>query len=140
LSFVFAFRRVCALREGRYSEFVATWLAFFPRNQLLVLRQEDLISDPVESYANATTFLGLPPLPVSAILVRSRDGDGGAGEGERNGTSFAGAVKMKNAGNYDRGRKTMLPKTRSLLNDFYRPFNRRLAEMLGDERFAYGAL
>lgn len=59
---------------------MATWLAFFPRNQLLVLRQEDLIAAPIESYANATAFLGIPPLSTSAILVHGRGGVGSNGK------------------------------------------------------------
>ena len=31
----------------------------------------------------------------------------------------------------------MWPKTRKLLDDFYRPFNVKLAELLGDERFMF---
>jgi N-acetylgalactosamine 4-sulfate 6-O-sulfotransferase len=121
------FRTVTQIQLGMYSEFIQTWLAFFPREQMLILRQEDLIDFPVESYGNATTFLGLPPLPTSAILVRQRSSVGN------------GTVVKKNTGNYGRGRKTMLPKTRALLDDFYKPFNLKLAALLGDEKFEYSA-
>ncbi len=33
----------------------------------------------------------------------------------------------------------MLPETRAMLDNFYAPFNRRLAELLCDNKFLYGA-
>ena len=38
----------------------------------------------------------------------------------------------------DRETGSMLPETRELLYQFYKPFNERLANVLGDELFNYG--
>lgn len=42
-------------------------------------------------------------------------------------------VRNKNSDKYEK----MLPKTRTLLNDFYKPYNQRLAEQLKDDRYLW---
>jgi hypothetical protein len=45
--------------RGRYAEQLDRWLEHFPREQLLVLRSEDLLSDPEDTYARVLDFLDL---------------------------------------------------------------------------------
>ena len=47
--------------RGRYAEQLERWLAAFPREQLLVVRTEDLGERPAETYASILEFLGAPP-------------------------------------------------------------------------------
>lgn len=49
------------LQRGRYCEQLARWLQFFPREQLLILKSEDLFQDPALLYEKVLDFLGLPP-------------------------------------------------------------------------------
>jgi hypothetical protein len=47
--------------RGRYAEQLERWLAVFPREQLLVVRTEDLGQSPGETYASILEFLGATP-------------------------------------------------------------------------------
>lgn len=92
---------------GLYVAFIARWLDFFDRSQLLVVRLEDR-SEHVDL---VWRFLGLEPLPE---------------EGEARRVNEARSA-----------RSPMLPDTARLLRAFYAPHNRRLASLLGDERFLW---
>ena len=39
--------------------------------------------------------------------------------------------------NWEKYRNSMLPETRKLLDDLYEPFNKLLADLLGDDRFLF---
>ena len=47
--------------RGRYAEQLDRWLTHYPREQLLVLRNEDLAQEPAATYAKTVEFLGLSP-------------------------------------------------------------------------------
>ena len=47
--------------RGRYAEQLERWLAVFPREQLLVVRTEDLGERPAETYASILSFLDAAP-------------------------------------------------------------------------------
>lgn len=46
--------------RGRYAEQLRNWWQHFPREQLLILRAEDLYAQPDSVYAEVVSFLGLP--------------------------------------------------------------------------------
>ena len=54
-------RRQSYLRRGHYAEQLQAWLAHFPRQNLLVLRTEDLWADGNRTLNRVFVFLGLPP-------------------------------------------------------------------------------
>jgi Sulfotransferase domain len=56
----FAYRHHSYQARGRYAEQLAVWLELFPREQVLVLRSEDLFADPEATFAQVLRFLGLP--------------------------------------------------------------------------------
>jgi hypothetical protein len=45
--------------RGRYVEQLDRWLAHYPRNRMLLLRSEDLLIEPDQTYASVLDFLGL---------------------------------------------------------------------------------
>jgi hypothetical protein len=45
--------------RGRYAEQLDRWLRYYSREQLLVLRSEDLLTDPESAYGEVLSFLGL---------------------------------------------------------------------------------
>ena len=47
--------------RGLYAEQLERWLAFFPREQLLVVTTDELGERPGEAYASILAFLGAPP-------------------------------------------------------------------------------
>jgi hypothetical protein len=54
-------RRFSYVARGRYAEQLDRWLGYFPREQLLVIRTEDLAADPEATYDSVLTYLGLAP-------------------------------------------------------------------------------
>ena len=93
------------LYGGRYADHLAAWLDHFPRDQLLVLRSEDLFTAPSEVFGGVLDFVGIDrvwePHWYDAI----------------------------NAGAYDE-----LPAaTRRRLDAWFEPHNRRLRALLGPE-------
>ena len=56
----FAFQHHSYLSRGRYAEQLKVWYGLFPKEQILVLRSEDLFSNPDGTYREALRFLGVP--------------------------------------------------------------------------------
>jgi Sulfotransferase domain len=50
--------------RGRYVEQLDRWLAHYRREQLLILRSEDLLTEPETTFATVLEFLGLDYQPV----------------------------------------------------------------------------
>jgi hypothetical protein len=88
--------------RGRYAEQLERWLAVFPREQLLVVRTEDLGERPAETYAAILSFLGADPyeLPDYPRV-------------------------------FDREYEPMRPETRAALAATFAEPNRRLEALLG---------
>jgi Sulfotransferase domain len=57
--------------RGLYADQLERWLAHFPREQLLVLRSEDFLARPDETYAQVFEFLGLRPWQVRDYEARN---------------------------------------------------------------------
>jgi hypothetical protein len=55
------------LARGRYLEHLRPWLEAFPREQVLILRSEDMFSDPHSTVAEIHRFLGLPAVPLHDV-------------------------------------------------------------------------
>ena len=102
------------LPPGMYVEFLHDWLTHFPREQLLFLRNEDYAAAPREHMATVFSFLGIrQPFDTEWTLIGQMDR----------------ANIQKKSG--------MLPETRKMLEEFYAPYNARLAEALGDPRYRW---
>jgi hypothetical protein len=56
-----AHRRFSYRTRGRYAEQLERWYEAFPREQLLVVRSEDLFAEPDETLQTVFAFLGLAP-------------------------------------------------------------------------------
>lgn len=52
------------LTRGRYAEQLEVWYSLFPRQQILLLRSEDLFADPDRTYREVLDFLGVPTLSL----------------------------------------------------------------------------
>ena len=89
---------------------ILKWLQFFPKDQFLFLRLEDLSSNPQAFMDKITDFLNIDHwTPSEPSLVENK-----------------GKIRLQ-----------MLPETRELLSDFYRPFNQQLVNLTGDSRFLW---
>jgi hypothetical protein len=58
------------LARGRYAEQLERWLQFYPREQLLVLRFEDLARDPLLMTNEALAYVGLSPMSGAKLEPR----------------------------------------------------------------------
>ncbi|MEO8289665.1 MAG: sulfotransferase domain-containing protein [Gaiellaceae bacterium] len=98
----FSHRHHSYLARGLYAAQLERWFGYFPREQIHVVRAEDLFADPAGTYGQILSFLGLAPheLPRPA---------------HRNKAEYAPMEKS----------------TREHLTDFFREPNRRLYELLG---------
>lgn len=59
------------LARGRYAEQLERWLEFYPRGQLLVLRFEDLVRQPLVVLNETLAFLGLAPMDSASLEPRN---------------------------------------------------------------------
>lgn len=98
-----------------YHLHLSKWLQVFPRENFLLLRLEDLSQEPNHFMGRVTRFLGISDLkPSSTRWLR---------------THRENQQKVKHV--------VMLPETRELLSEFFRPFNEKLVELTGDKRFLW---
>ena len=88
--------------RGRYAEQLERYYRFFPREQLLIVKSEDLFEDPQQTHNEILTFLGLPSVNLKSATPL-------------------------NIGNYNRGPDPILESLRS----YFEPHNRRLYDLLG---------
>jgi hypothetical protein len=88
--------------RGLYAEQLERWFAVFPREQVLVVRTEDLGERPAETYAEILGFLGAAP---HALEEYPRV--------------------------FERAYAPMAPETRAALGERFAEPNRRLEELLG---------
>jgi hypothetical protein len=89
------------LARGIYVDQLRAWLRYYEREQMLILRSEDLYADPPATLARATTFLGLPPWSPDSYPRYNRGDYAGLSD----------AMRLR-------------------LGDYFEPHNRRLYEFL----------
>jgi Sulfotransferase domain len=97
---------------GLYALQIRPFLAL--PNEFLAIRSEELQARPAATFSKVLDFLGLPPIGV---------------HGERRPISFSKTVNSARP-----LKKTRIAaKTETLLREVFEPFNRKLAQMLGEE-------
>ncbi|XP_075999751.1 carbohydrate sulfotransferase 15 [Genypterus blacodes] len=107
------------LQVGLYIVYIMDWLSVFSRDQILVLRLEDHASNRKYTMHRVFDFLNLGPLTEQkeAEITRSP-------------ASNTRRPADKNLG-------PMLPITKEILQDFYTPFNEKLAKVLRNDSFLW---
>ena len=94
---------------------IQKFLQFFPRDQFLFLKMEDMSKVPVQFMGRVTDFLGVDPLP----------------------SSTATELLSKRANQQSVVLDPMRDDTRQFLHNFFAPFNKRLVDLTGDEQFLW---
>ena len=94
---------------------ILKFLHFFPREQFLFIRMEDMSEQPEEILNSVSQFLNIMPYPPTQANV----------------------VLMKKHNSQKARIEPMREETRKLLHDFFAPFNRLLADLLQDDRFLW---
>jgi hypothetical protein len=98
----FAYQNLSYVKRGEYVDQLLAWRRRFDQERLLVLRSEDLFTDPRAVLNETLAFLGLDAIELASY-------------------------PHHNLGGYT----DLAPATRERLEDHYRPFNRRLYDLLG---------
>jgi hypothetical protein len=91
------------LARGNYADQIAKLWSLFPREQTLILRSEDFLTDPASGLAQTVEFLGLPAF------------------------AFPAELREHNVGRYPK----IDPDTKARLVEHFREPNERLYELLG---------
>ncbi len=91
--------------RGMYIDQIEFWLQHFPREQLLILNYEDLVSDTGAVCNQVCDFLGVPEFDFETSNKR-------------------------NTGHYT---EPMDERSREYLTELFRPYNRRLFDFLGED-------
>ena len=102
-------------RMGLYSEYLEDWYSVFPAGQILVVTLEQFSAN--QTYVLNKIYRHLELKPLADSLRHIQDAP-------------------RNANKH--GFLPMLTETRELLREFYRPFNKKLAQMLGQDMFLWG--
>lgn len=91
--------------QGCYADLLPAWFAQFPQEQILVVVSEDLYADPAGTYGRVLAFVGLDPFDLGQYEAK----------------------------NYHAPLASMELASRTALETFYAPYNRRLEALLGRE-------
>jgi N-acetylgalactosamine 4-sulfate 6-O-sulfotransferase len=98
-----------------YFVFLYDWFQVFPRSQFQIIKSERYYKDRESTLNETFTFLGVKTLSQSEL---SYVADGPVWHALTGGGMFA--------------------ETKQLLEDFYKPYNIQLAQLLDDQEFAWG--
>ncbi len=93
------------LYRGLYALQIKRYLKYFPKDQLLIFEDKQLYKDPVGVYQKTLDFFGLPPYEIELSDLQNR--------------------------NMTPNKATIKPETRQRLQEFFRPYNEELFELLG---------
>lgn len=92
------------LKRGVYIEQIKRWYDLFPAEQILVIKSEDFFSNTEKSFNKVLEFLGLPKHALASYKT------------------------------FNIGKETaMEQEVRSLLADYFRPYNQELFDYLGKD-------
>ena len=100
---------------GLYYVHIRKWLQFFPKEQFLFLRMEDMVANFTTTMAKIVDFLGLKQVATGEMekwLTEANTRD-------------------------DKSQAAMKSHTKTLLDEVYGPYNKLLAELLDDDKYLW---
>lgn len=100
-----------------YYVHILRWFSIFPRNQILLLRLEDLVSNSSGSMNKVWSFLEVATFDK---VIQSK-------------VNQNPWIRNKKYKNYFK----MWPKTRNILKEFFNPYNSMLAKLLHDKSYLW---
>ena len=106
---------------GLYYIHLHKWMQFYPRENFLFLRLEDVKQEPHRIMTQITGFLDMDA--VSEVQAENW---------------LSGVVNArKKRKEIDPDKLIMRPESKTLLEDFFKPYNIMLADFIGDQRFLW---
>ena len=113
------------LRIGLYHIHLQTWITAFPADELMIVRLEDYSQNTDKVLQDIFHFLDVKQIQMENFEMNKKTNSKQLHQHEND-----------NAKAYNRT-GDMLDETRELLADFYRPYNRKLVELLKTKRFLF---
>ena len=101
------------LSRGIYIEQLSRWMQFFPRKSFLILNSEEFWKNPKRNMKQVWNFLGVPSKSLKNYKKYNS----------------TGSIRQKN--------DDINPATRTMLTEYFQPYNKRLEEYLG-QKFNWG--
>ena len=117
--FIQAYGGSLRLAIGLYVVHIKKWLQFFPRENFLFVKMENMSKYPVKTMSLITQFLGVSPVSK--------------------GTASRMLRATENVLQSKQGLTPMDEKTEAILQEFYQPYNVELAELLEDDCFLWSS-
>ncbi len=105
---------------GLYYIHLQKWLQFYPKENFLFLRTEDMSQHPSTMMNHITDFLGVDPVSKDQAQEWLHQ-----------------KANAQTVYTTDSEKFRMKPETKQLLEEFYRPFNKKLAQLAGSKRFLW---
>ena len=105
---------------GLYHIHLHKWLQFYPKENFLFLRTEDMSQQPSTMMNRITDFLGVDQVSKDQAQEWLRH-----------------KANVQTVFTTDSEKFEMKPEMEQLLEEFYRPFNEKLAELTGSKRFLW---
>ena len=118
------------LRHGIYANYILNWLKLFPKEQLLILHTKDLYNNLDNVLDKTFEFLDLPKYRIENRIEKNKIDKIRplAGRHQNIYKNIDSKTQtLFNVQNYPE----MKPKTRKFLQDFFRPYNEKLFEIIG---------
>lgn len=106
------------LGTGIYHDELQKWMQFYPRENFLFLESTELTNDQVRVMKKITDFLDIDPVSDEDVEEWFNN-------------------KIRAGFNYKTKENEMMPETRQLLEEFYAPFNKMLADLTNDTQFLW---
>ena len=91
--------------RGHYAQQLEQYFKRFSREQMLVLKSEELFADPQPAVTEVTDFLGIEPMELTD-------------------------VEVLNAGTYSKSDSAEVEQVREELRHYFHPYNQKLSELL----------
>lgn len=105
---------------GLYYVHLQKWLQFYPRENFLFLKTEEMCGQPFRTMKRITDFLKVAPV-----------------SNERAHEWLCHEANAQTVYSMDPEKFKMKPETRQLLEEFYKPFNVELAKLTGNDQFLW---
>ncbi|ELT90371.1 hypothetical protein CAPTEDRAFT_150358 [Capitella teleta] len=111
-------------RVGIYYIYLVDWFATYPRDQFYITRLEDFAEKKSAVASEIFEFLELPPVSDDILFEIDKD------------TVHNTAVQRSGKGTTV-GELLMWDSTKKIIQDFYRPWNDKLVQLLGDDKYSF---
>ncbi|XP_061187762.1 uncharacterized protein LOC133195824 [Saccostrea echinata] len=108
------------LRVGMYYVFLMDWLNIYPQNQILVIDFDEYTKDKRKILNKVAEFLELSKLTEAESDIFLEDHE-----------------KENQRSNQTKALGDMLPVTKKMLQEFYKPFNVKLSQLLKSKKFLW---